>query len=214
MNKQIKFCGFTREEDIKNAVELGVDAIGLVFYPPSPRSVTVDRARELVKIIPAFTSIVALVVNSSLSEIQDISRAVPFDILQFHGDETPFECSSIAKVINKRWIKALRVSVDNESMKSIQSQVTEYANMGASAILLDAYNKEKYGGTGDRFDWSLIPKEADLPIVLAGGLTVNNVQQALKLPISGIDVSGGIESEKGVKDMIKMTQFLQQIRTV
>lgn len=205
--KKIKYCGLTRSEDIQQAVALGVDAIGLVFYPPSPRAVSIEQASQLVVHIPAFVSTVALVVNISDDELVKIAKSAAFDVIQFHGDESPDECRRQAKLINKRWIKALRIDATRHTPASITSLITEYQTAGASSILLDAYHADKFGGTGERFDWSLIPADSPLPIILAGGLTPDNVAMTANLPIYALDVSGGIESDKGIKDADKMAKF-------
>lgn len=211
-NRQVKFCGFTQANDVKMAVQLGVDAIGLVFYPPSPRAVTAEQACQLVKHIPAFTTVVALVVNMPLAELQTLAEEVAFDVIQFHGDESAKTCAKLANAVNKRWIKALRINADTDTSNSIAKQMKVYAQAGAAGLLLDAYHKGKYGGTGERFDWSLIPTMDEpnfsLPIILAGGLTADNVSLTRDLPISAVDVSGGIEAAKGIKDAVKMQAFL------
>ncbi|WP_227429946.1 phosphoribosylanthranilate isomerase [Psychrobacter sp. I-STPA6b] len=208
---QVKFCGLTARQDIKKAVSLGVDAIGLVFYPPSPRAVSIEQAVELVNNIPAFVTVVALVVNMSADELQNLAQQVAFDVIQFHGDESAKDCQELAKLVNKRWIKALRINAQKDSVDSILQQITEFAQAGASSILLDAYHKNAYGGMGERFDWSLIPNNSPLPIILAGGLTPENVGQTLDLPIIAVDVSGGIEASKGIKDAEKMQAFIQAV---
>ncbi|PNK61498.1 phosphoribosylanthranilate isomerase [Psychrobacter sp. FDAARGOS_221] len=211
-NKQVKFCGFTQAKDIEQAVNMGVDAIGLVFYPPSPRAVTITQAAELIKAVPAFVSVVALVVNISEHELVELAQTVAFDVIQFHGDETPEQCERLANLVHKRWIKALRINQQTDSVESIEATIDTYAQAGASSILLDAYHKDAYGGTGERFDWSLIPNNASLPIILAGGLTPDNVSPTQQLPIQAFDVSGGIESAKGIKDADKMAAFLGAVR--
>lgn len=210
---QVKFCGLNRSEDVKNAVKLGVDSLGFVFYPPSPRAVTAEKAKELIQQVPAFVSVVALVVNSSQDELVELVNTVPFDVIQFHGDETATECKQLAEHVNKRWIKALRIDKNTQDLESIQAQIDEYSEVGASSILLDAYHKDAYGGTGERFDWSLVPHDASLPIILAGGLTPDNVGDVVKqnLPIQAVDVSGGIESAKGVKDFERMKAFVDAL---
>lgn len=210
---QVKFCGFTRCIDVGHAVKLGVDAIGLVFYPPSPRAVSAAQAQDLIKHIPAFVSVVALVVNMSANELVNLAEQVPFDVIQFHGDESPDDCAKLARQVNKRWIKALRIDAQSQTPASIHAQINEFAEAGASSILLDAYHKDTYGGTGERFDWSLIPSDSTLPIILAGGLTPQNVADTLGLPINAVDVSGGIESAKGIKDASKMADFIRAIKS-
>lgn len=210
---QVKFCGFTQAKDVQQAIQLGADALGFVFYPPSPRAVTADQAKKLVQQVPAFVSVVALVVNMQPSELVALANTVDFDVIQFHGDESPEQCQQLAKSVNKRWVKALRVNQDTHDLQSIQSLTQHYAQAGASSILLDAYHKDAYGGTGERFDWSLIPKDSALPIILAGGLTPDNIDQALNLPIQAVDVSGGIESAKGIKDAGKMAAFIRSVKS-
>ena len=155
-NTAVKFCGFTQLEDITNAVNLGVDAVGFVFYEPSPRAVTPEQACELAKAVPAFTTVVALVVNMPEQELVYLSHHVPFDIVQFHGDETPRECKLMADRINKRWIKALRISHD-DTTETIVTQIQALKDFGACSVLLDAYHPDKFGGTGDSFDGKKSP---------------------------------------------------------
>lgn len=212
MKTAVKFCGFTQVEDIKNAVHLGVDAIGLVFYPPSPRYVTPEQASELANAVPAFTTIVALVVNMPEQELVYLAHHVPFDIVQFHGDESAHLCKLMADRIGKRWIKAIRIG-EQDTSDSILAKIEALKNFGACGVLLDAYHADKFGGTGERFDWDKIPNCSPLPIILAGGLTADNVADAIsKTNVYGVDVSGGIESTKGVKSLEKMSEFLQNVR--
>lgn len=210
---QVKFCGFTQASDVQQAIELGADALGFVFYPPSPRAVTAEQAQSLLQQVPAFVSVVALVVNMQPSELVALANSVDFDVIQFHGDESAEQCQQLAKSVNKRWIKALRIDKDTDDVDTISAKIKQYAEAGASSILLDAYHKEAYGGTGERFDWSLIPKDSVLPIILAGGLTPDNVGDTLKLPIQAVDVSGGIESAKGIKDAGKMAAFIRSVKS-
>lgn len=210
---QVKFCGFTQASDVQQAIELGADALGFVFYPPSPRAVTAEQAKSLLHQVPAFVSVVALVVNIQPSELLALANSVDFDVIQFHGDESAEQCQQLAKSVNKRWVKALRINQETHDLQSIQSQIKDYAQAGASSILLDAYHKDAYGGTGERFDWSLIPKDSGLPIILAGGLTLDNIGDTLKLPIQAVDVSGGIESAKGIKDAGKMAAFIRAVKS-
>ena len=209
---QVKFCGFTQLSDIQAAIALGVDAVGLIFYPPSPRAISTAQAAVLVAAVPAFVSVVALVVNIESDELSELANTVAFDIIQFHGDETPERCQQLANSVNKRWIKALRVNTEQESSASVHTQIERFAAVGASSILLDAYQPNKYGGTGARFDWNLIPTTSPLPIILAGGLDTQNVATTRKLSIYGVDVSGGIESAKGIKDGAKMQAFMEAVK--
>jgi len=212
---QVKFCGFTQIQDVKQAVAVGADALGFVFYPPSPRAVTAMQASELMQHIPAFVSVVALVVNMNKDALIELANTATFDVIQFHGDETPEQCQSLAQAVNKRWIKALRINKEQDTPDSIRAKIDAFAQAGASSILLDAYHKQAYGGTGERFDWSLIPKDASLPIILAGGLTPQNVSEVINqsLPIQAVDVSGGIESAKGIKDAGKMAAFIRAVKS-
>lgn len=208
----VKFCGFTQLSDIQTAAQLGADAVGLVFYPPSPRAVTLAQAQTLSAAVPAFVSVVALVVNMPEDELVELADAVSFDIIQFHGDETPEQCQQLAGRVNKRWIKALRINAEQHTPDSVHAQIAKFADAGASSILLDAYHQDAYGGTGQRFDWSLIPNDSALPIVLAGGLDAENVAATSDLPIYGVDVSGGIEVDKGKKDAAKMRAFMKAVK--
>lgn len=209
---QVKFCGFTQSTDIKTAIELGVDALGLVFYPPSPRAVTVAQAQTLAASVPAFVSVVALVVNISADNLSGLVNNVAFDIIQFHGDESAETCQKLASSVNKRWIKALRINAETDTLESVNAKIEAFAKAGASSILLDAYSEHSYGGTGKRFDWDVIPKDSTLPIILAGGLDATNVAATAQLPILGVDVSGGIESAKGKKDAAKMRAFMKAVK--
>lgn len=208
----VKFCGFTQLSDVQTAVQLGADAVGLVFYPPSPRAVTIAQAQALTAAVPAFISVVALVVNMSQDEMIELANNVSFDIIQFHGDETPELCQQLASSVNKRWIKALRINAEQDTAASVKAQIDQFATAGASSILLDAYHQHKYGGTGARFDWNLIPHDSMLPIVLAGGLDAKNVAATVELPIYAVDVSGGIEQDKGKKDAAKMRAFMKAVK--
>lgn len=211
----VKFCGLTTTHDINTACDLGVDAVGLVFYPKSPRAVTAAQASELVKSVPAFTTIVALVVNMGQDELTALAKEVHFDIIQFHGDETPSECQVLANGVGKRYIKAIRVKTDDTS-QTILNKINELKACGASGVILDTFSDGAYGGTGHSFDWTKIPNHSPLPIYLAGGLTPDNISDIvnnteLMAKISGVDVSGGIEKEKGVKCANKMGEFMNYI---
>lgn len=207
MKVRTKICGLTRPQDIQSAVHAGVDAIGLVFYPPSPRAVNIEQAIDLVKYIPPYVQVVGLFVNATLEEISEICRQVPIDILQFHGDESPEQCQNIAQKIGRRWYKAIQVKDDMDILQTIQP----YQQYGASAILLDAYHPDLKGGTGHSFDWTTFPK-ADIPLILAGGLNPENVADAIALTQPyAVDVSGGVEQAKGVKDTGKMQRFISNV---
>lgn len=199
-----KICGITRVDDALTAAKAGADAIGLVFYAKSPRAVDVRQAREIVAALPPFVTTVGLFVNASRCEINEILDAVPLDMLQFHGDETPAQCEGF----HRPWFKALRVG----NGEDIETQVARYAN--ASGILLDTFVAGVPGGTGERFDWSLIPAALAKPLILAGGLTAENVQQAIaQVRPYAVDVSGGVEASKGVKDASKVMAFVGRVRS-
>ncbi|MBV6287771.1 phosphoribosylanthranilate isomerase [Pseudomonas aegrilactucae] len=198
-----KICGITRIEDALAAVEAGADAIGLVFYARSPRAVTVQQARAIIAALPPFVTTVGLFVNASRCELTEILEAVPLDLLQFHGDETPAECEGF----NRPWIKALRVRPGDD----LEAQCRHYAN--ASGILLDTYVAGVPGGTGEAFDWSLIPERLSKPIILAGGLSADNVGAAIaQVRPYAVDVSGGVEQAKGVKDPARIAAFMRAVR--
>lgn len=200
-----KICGITRVEDALVAAEAGADAIGLVFYSQSPRSVTLHQARSIVSALPPFVTTVGLFVNASRCEINEILDAVPLDMLQFHGDETPADCEDF----HRPWYKALRVKPGDD----VRSQADRY--VGASAILLDTFVAGTPGGTGEAFDWTLIPDGLSKPLILAGGLTCQNVQRALsEVRPFAVDVSGGVEISKGVKDADRVREFVRLVRSV
>lgn len=214
----VKFCGLKTPKDIEVATSLGVSAIGLVFYPPSPRYISPQTAQDLIKKIPAFTTIVALVVNISLNELKILSQTIRFDVIQFHGDETAKDCQMLANSIQKRWIKAIRID-DGLTCDDILHKINELKECGACGVILDAYHPDKFGGTGDVFDWSKIPSHSPLPVYLAGGLTPDNIGEVVKNTalidkIAGVDVSGGIESQKGIKDEHKMALFIHQLNKI
>lgn len=208
MRTRVKICGLTRVQDIQVAVQAGVDAIGLVFYAPSPRAVSIEQAKLLVAHIPPYVSIVGLFVNASCDEIAQVLHQVPIDVLQFHGDENPEQCQQIAQYCQRRWYKALQVKAGMD----VQTAIEQYRQVGASAVLLDAWHPELKGGTGLQFDWTTFPK-TDFPLILAGGLRPENIQQAICLTQPyAVDVSGGVESAKGIKDQQLVQQFMQGVQ--
>jgi len=208
MRTRAKICGITRIEDIHSAVNAGADAIGFVFYAPSPRSVTILQAQDLAKHIPAYVQIVGLFVNATADEIAQVVQAVPLDMLQFHGDETAEQCQQIAQETKRRWYKAIQVKPELDVINTIKS----YQKAGASALLLDAWHPELKGGTGHQFDWSQFPK-IDIPLILAGGLKPENVEEAIKTTGAyAVDVSGGVESAKGIKDQQLIEHFMQGVQ--
>ena len=198
-----KICGITCIDDALAAVAAGADAVGFVFYAKSPRAVTVLQARAIIAALPPFVTSVGLFVNASACELNETLDAVPLDLLQFHGDETPEQCEGY----HRPFIKALRVKAGDD----IAQACARYSN--ASGILLDAYVEGVPGGTGEVFDWSLIPQRLSKPIILAGGLSANNVAQAIaQVRPYAVDVSGGVEKSKGIKDHAKIRAFMQAVR--
>ncbi len=207
MRTRVKICGITRTQDIKSVVDAGADAIGFVFFPPSPRNVSVELAQELVKYVPAYVQTVGLFVNASSEEILEVLKTVSLDVIQFHGDETPEQCQKIAKLTGRRWYKAIQVKPDLDVISTIK----QYQQVGASAMLLDAWHPELKGGTGHSFDWSQFP-QLDIPLILAGGLKPENIENAIKTTKAyAVDVSGGVESAKGIKDQQLIEQFMQGV---
>ena len=208
MRTRVKICGITRIQDIKSVVDAGADAIGFVFFPPSPRNVSVELAQELVKQVPAYVQTVGLFVNASSDEILEVLKTVSLDVIQFHGDETPEQCQKIAKLTGRRWYKAIQVKPDLDVISTIK----QYQQVGASAMLLDAWHPELKGGTGHSFDWSQFP-QLDIPLILAGGLKPENIENAIKTTKAyAVDVSGGVESAKGIKDQQLIERFMQGVQ--
>ena len=200
-----KICGITRIEDALIAAEAGADAIGLVFYAKSPRAVSIQQARDIVAALPAFVTTVGLFVNASREELNDVLAGVALDLLQFHGDETPTECESY----QRPYIKALRVKPGDD----IAQLAAPYAK--ARGILLDTYVPGVPGGTGAAFDWSLVPSGLPQPVILAGGLSAANVRAAIEqVRPYAVDVSGGVEAGKGIKDAAKIRAFMQAVGRV
>lgn len=205
MRTRVKICGVTRKQDVVAAAKAGADAIGFVFYEPSPRYVTSEVARELVSALPPFVSATGLFVNPDAEYVNTVLSQVPLDLLQFHGDESPEFCESFGV----RWIKAVRVRASSD----IENAFRDYGN--ASGLLVDAWDPDKYGGTGQAFNWSLIPEARPLPLILAGGLASDNVSRAVaEVRPWAVDVSGGVESSKGIKDDEKITDFINEVHRV
>lgn len=199
---RVKICGITRVEDALIAVAQGADAIGLVFYPPSPRYVTPAQAAEIVNALPAFITLVALFVDASRADVEAVLSQVNIDLIQFHGQETADEC----RQYGKSYMKAIRVKSDT----NLVQYMTEYSD--AKALLLDTYAEGVPGGTGQVFDWTIIPKNLSKPIVLAGGLDAENVEQAIRqVKPYAVDVSGGVEFKKGIKDAAKIAAFMRGV---
>ncbi|MBT1538491.1 phosphoribosylanthranilate isomerase [Ralstonia solanacearum] len=215
---RIKLCGLTQPADVDHAVALGADAIGLVFYPPSPRSVTAEQAAELARLAGPFVTVTGLFVNASADDVARVLDRVPLTLLQFHGDETPEQCADIAARVGLPWLRAARVQPGTD--------LVEFADRFAAAqgLLLDAF-VEGYGGGGHVFDWTLIPPQwlsqsPSLPttsaaprLVLSGGLNAQNVAGAIeRVRPYAVDVSSGIEAARGVKDHARMTAFVRAVR--
>jgi len=202
MRTRIKICGLTRAEDLLAAVETGADAIGLVFYPPSPRHVDLPTAAALARAVPPFVSIVGLFVNADPAVVRQTLAAVPIHLLQFHGDEDEAYC----RQFDRPYLKAARVK---PGMDLVQYAA---AFPSAQAILLDAF-VDGYGGGGKSFDWSLVPSALGKPIVLSGGLDAGNVGEAIsRVRPAAVDVSSGVEAAKGIKDAGKIRAFVAAVR--
>lgn len=198
-----KICGITRIEDALAAVAAGADAIGLVFYGKSPRAVGVEQAAAIVQALPPFVTTVGLFVDMPRDQLQQLLQRLPLDLLQFHGDESPADCEGHGRP----YIKALRVRPGED----VSATMAPYS--GARGILLDTFVEGVPGGTGASFDWSLVPENAAKPIILAGGLDAGNVAAAIRqVRPYAVDVSGGVEASKGIKDAGKIHAFVQAVR--
>ena len=201
---RIKICGITSAEDARVAVDSGADAIGLVFYPSSPRAVTASQAAAVVAAVSPFVTVVALFVDEPAESIRRILHSVPVDVLQFHGEEPAAFCEQF----QRPWIKALRVQADMD----LAARCTQYR--GARAVLLDSWQEGVPGGTGRTFDWDLANGKLPLPVVLAGGLDQDNVGDAVaRLRPAAVDVSGGVERSPGHKDAQKIKRFVAAVRS-
>lgn len=205
MRTRVKICGLTREADIQAAVAAGADAVGLVFYAPSPRYVNIKTAHKLVQCVPPFVTVVGLFVDARRDEIEQVLQQVRIDLLQFHGEETVAECEGF----NKPYIKAIRVAEQTD----IRAEIEKYPS--ASGVLLDSYQQGVPGGTGMSFDWARIPPKLAIPVILAGGLTPDNVAGAIRqVRPYAVDVSGGVERDKGIKDPHKIDRFIHEVEGV
>jgi len=203
---RVKICGISRPEDALYAANEGVDAIGLVFYEKSLRCVTLNQAIEVCKILPAFVTSVALFKDADVEEINQVLHQVPFDLLQFHGCESAEFC----RQFGKPYIKAFGMEGGDQS--NISRQADAYYD--ARGLLLDSHAPGGAGGTGESFDWTAIPQDLPLPLILAGGLDVGNVAEAIRtVKPYAVDVSSGVESEKGIKSAKKITEFMNRVRT-
>lgn len=200
---RVKICGITRVEDGLACAQLGADAIGLVFYAPSPRHVSVAQARAIMAALPPFITTVGLFVDAGPAEVSAVLGQLPLDLLQFHGGESPDYCQSF----NRPYLKAVRVKPGLDLVQ----YAAQYAQ--AKGLLLDAHVEGVAGGTGQAFDWNLIPARLPLPVVLSGGLHPANVTEAIKrVHPAAVDVSSGVEAAKGIKDAAKIAAFMQGVR--
>jgi phosphoribosylanthranilate isomerase len=199
---RIKICGLTREQDVDAAVVAGADALGFVFYPPSPRYLDVDRAATLMARVPPFVTIVGLFVNARPEDVEAALARLPIQFLQFHGDEVDADC----RRHGRPYLKAARMRPGFD--------LVDYAACfpGAAGLLLDAF-VEGYGGGGEVFDWSLIPAGLGKPLILSGGLNPANVREAVtRVRPWAVDVSSGVEAAKGIKDSAKIAAFVAGVR--
>ncbi|MCL2875213.1 MAG: phosphoribosylanthranilate isomerase [Betaproteobacteria bacterium] len=205
---RIKICGLTRPQDVIAAAEAGADAVGFVFYPPSPRNITFERAAELASLLPPFVTAVGLFVDPQAEFVAEALRRVPLQCLQFHGDESDAQCAAAVPRSNRclPWIKAARMRPGIDLLEFSAS------HPGACGLLLDTF-VEGYGGGGKVFDWSLVPPGIERPLVLSGGLDPGNVGEAVcRLRPWAVDVSSGVEVAKGIKDAAKIAAFIAGVR--
>ncbi|HSH29845.1 MAG TPA: phosphoribosylanthranilate isomerase [Thiohalobacter sp.] len=202
MRVRVKICGITRPGDGAAAAAAGADAIGLVFHASSPRAVGIEQARAVITALPPFVCRVGLFVDAGAEKVRAHLEALPLDLLQFHGDETPQFCDGLGHP----YIKALRMHPGLDVAAAMQ------AWRGAAGILLDAWHPAVPGGSGERFDWARIPAERPRPLILAGGLNAANVEQAVRSTRPyAVDVSSGVEQDKGIKDPAKIAAFIQGV---
>ncbi|MXS86471.1 phosphoribosylanthranilate isomerase [Nitrosomonas sp. HPC101] len=204
MRIRVKICGITRLEDAMTAVHHGVDAVGFILWSKSERYISPEEVGQIVRYLPPFVQAVGVFVNPDKSWVEVASVAAGFDLLQFHGDESPDFCSQF----HLPYIKAVRVRSGLDLLQYAQCYE------GSKGLLLDTYTEEKPGGTGHIFDWKLIPSELSLPWILSGGLHSDNIVNAIKQthPLA-VDVSSGVEAAKGIKDANKISAFMQGVRS-
>jgi len=201
MRTRVKICGITRRQDAEFAVKSGADAIGLVFYGPSPRAVTIEQATAITAQLPPFISNVGLFVNATAENVWQTLEQVPLSLLQFHGDESAEFCAQF----NMPYIKAIRM----QSVADLEQADKHF--LKASAFLLDSYQYGVPGGTGQTFDWSMI-RAVSKPLILAGGLTAENIAEAIRqVSPYAVDVSGGVEESKGLKSNNKISAFMREV---
>ncbi|MBV1913286.1 MAG: phosphoribosylanthranilate isomerase [Cycloclasticus sp.] len=203
LRTRVKICGITQLDDALAAIHYGADALGFVFYEKSPRFLNVQAAQAIFNNIPPFISKVALFVNADHNYVSEALDKLSIDVLQFHGDEDEAFCTSF----NKPYLKAIRMR-DTTNLNNIADTYSS-----ASGLLLDAFDSAQYGGTGQTFNWNLVPKQCNLPIILAGGLNTQNVYAAVQnTGVYGVDVSSGVEKSKGVKDHLLIKQFMHEVK--
>ena len=203
---RIKICGLRKADDALAAAVAGADAIGLIFYQASPRAVTIDQALAIRSVLPPFVSTVALFVNAARAEVEAVLAEVNPGLLQFHGDEDETYCASF----RAPYLKVCRVGAGTRANDLLQFKA-RFAS--ASGLLLDTLHASQYGGTGESFDWHVIPDEMRSRIVLSGGLTPHNVGGAIRsIHPWAVDVSSGVEAAKGVKDHVKIAEFINEVR--
>ncbi len=207
---RIKICGITRVQDVQAVAHSGADALGLVFYEQSPRNVSLQQAVILARAVPSFVTVVGLFVNPSAEYVREVLSKVPLDVLQFHGEETPEFCIQFGRP----YLKAIRVKAGVDLLQC----ASRYAS--AQGLLLDAFVEGTHGGTGESFDWSIIPHDLPLPVILSGGLRAGNVAAAIKqVRPYAVDVSSGVEatgveSAKGIKDAAKVAAFINEVKRI
>lgn len=203
MKIRTKICGMTRPEDAYQAAALNVDAIGLIFYPNSKRFINIKQARAIIDVLPPFVTVVALFVNATTEEINNVLTQLPIDILQFHGDESAEFC----RQFHHPYIKAIRV----HNRHSIDTAITAYPD--ARALLFDAAVSHAYGGTGQTFDWQCLTEKLPVSWILSGGLKPENIMQAIQITNAiAVDLCSGVEAEAGIKDLVKMQELMHQIQ--
>lgn len=207
---RIKICGITRAEDARTVAASGADAIGLVFYAKSPRHVSAEQAAQLVAALPPFVTTVGLFVDADAAFVREVLAAVPLDVLQFHGDETPEYCAQFGRP----YLKAIRVKAGVDLLQC----AARFS--AAQALLLDAHVEGIPGGTGTAFDWTLIPRQLPLPVILSGGLDAKNVAEGIRqvrpyaVDVSSGVESGGVEAGKRIKDAAKIAAFVKEVKRV
>jgi len=202
MTTAVKICGITRAEDALAAARLGAHALGFIFYAKSPRHVVAQRVAEIVRVLPPFVAAVGLFVNPEANDVERVLEQVPLDLLQFHGEESPAFCNRF----RVPYIKAVRVRAGLDLLQYAQ------LHSAARGLLLDAFVEGAHGGTGTAFDWSLIPRELPLPVILSGGLNPDNVADAIRrVRPWAVDVSSGVEASPGIKDPRKITAFMNEV---